>query len=204
MMKRIVLFCLFLTGAVYSLFSAEYDIATVNSLYFDENEGIFVASQFKIIYNDKENSFFFHTEDPLSEGWVELTTDDLAKMRKALQKFFDWEKTALDNKVILDERSIPDSEIESKVIWRFGDVWFSGDGLKTNFSFFSQTEKRHQLVISSNQIMSPPPLVSDFRLKTFYLDSMDAKALYDGISEDRIQEAVAKHETKKKIETLFN
>ena len=70
-----------------------------NSVWKNLNE-----KDYAIKYDDKDNVFYFRTADWINNAWIYLTWEDVAKLRKNLEKYFEWEKIAIENKVTIEKK----------------------------------------------------------------------------------------------------
>ncbi len=200
-MKKLPVIMLFLAliGSTYSdellLFTA--DAYTYNDVFKNLSE-----AQFAFKYDDKDNVFYLVTADFLSTGWIVLTKDNLEMLRKTLAKYADWERTAVENKVQI-EKEIPDSTIRTKVVWKYGDDWYSANNLLITFVFLSQTDTRHQLVINTNKVKSRSNEFIDYKLDTLYFEKDNVLELIKRISIEEIDRAIQQYSKKKEAENLF-
>ena len=157
---------------------------------------------YQIRYDDEEEVFYFVSSDWISTSWIYLTRNNLAKLRTIFEKYFEWETTAVQNKVKL-EKEIPDSKITQRVTWKWGDDWYSATGLVISFTFFSQNETRHQLVLSTNKVSSSNMFI-DFNIEGFYFEKDQVRAFYNAISESNITKELETIKKDKATESLFN
>ncbi len=202
-MKNNKFIILFLFLFSFTLFSDEYAIFISNGYVYNDVWKNLTETQFAIKYNDKEKIFYFYVQDYLTKGWINYSSEDINTLRNALNKYIEWEKTAVENKVKI-EKILPISVLKSSVSWKYGDDWYYGSGLSTNFTFFSQTIEWHQLVISSNKIESNSNEYIDFKIDPIYLDKSHVVSLLEGISEESIKKVIDENEKNKKNEDLFN
>jgi hypothetical protein len=187
------------------LFCAVYVFAGEHTIFRGKCSEYSDSENYQIRYDDKEDIFYFFFSSSSdwsnSINWIHLNRNDLAKLRNIISKYFEWEETAVKNKVMI-EKEIPDSRMEQNITWKAGDEWYFANGLTLTFTFSSQTETRHRLVLSSNKVQSTN-LLGLFRIKGCYFGKDEAKALYDGISENNITKELdaVKEKVKKKEET---
>ncbi|HOF02173.1 MAG TPA: hypothetical protein PLG34_00560 [Spirochaetota bacterium] len=186
----------------FTIFSDEYAIYISDGYVYNDVWGSLTKTQFAIKYDDEEEIFYLYSQDYLTKGWIHYSLDDIQTFRNALNKYIEWEKTAIDNKVTI-EKNLPISILNSSVSWNYGDEWYFGSGLSTYFSFFSQSEERHQLVIFSNKIESDSNEYIDFKIDPIYLDKNHVISLLEGISEKSMKKVINEHEKNKKNEDLF-
>lgn len=174
-------------GGRFNQFSQDFDPAAILIKYDMENE-----------------VFYFMTTGLNSIGWIFLLPDQLDGMRETLVKYCEWEATAVRNGVET-QKEIPNSRIDTGVVWKWGDDFYSGKGLVVSFTFFSQTPERHQLVIETNKVPSLKNQFIDYKLDTLYLEKNQVLALIKGITGDAILAALLEHQEEKKKEAeLFN
>jgi hypothetical protein len=157
---------------------------------------------YQIRYDDEEDVFYFVSSDWISTSWIYLNRTDIAKIRIIFEKYFEWEITAVQNKVKL-QREIPDSKIIQRVTWKWGDDWYSANDLILNFTFFSQSETRHQLILATNKVKSSNMFIN-FSIEGFYFDKEQVRSFYNAISDANITKALDDIKKNKAAESLFN
>ena len=101
-----------------------------------------IDAQFAIKYDTEKNIYYFFSSGVFNKGWVKLTESQLQSFKNTLNKYLDWEKTAVEKGVEI-KKEFPESELSTKVTWTFGDDWYASS-LNMNFKFFSQSKTRHQ------------------------------------------------------------
>jgi hypothetical protein len=200
-MKRLLLLLVFFSVGCLS-FSDEYVIFAGDCSVYNDLLKTFTDSSYAIKFDDEQKLFYLFTADFLTKGWVILSSDDLATLRNCLDKFLEWEKTAVEKNVEI-EKEIPNSMISTKVGWKYGDDWYQAGDLDVHFTFFSQSGSRHQLVIESNKVVSSQNQFVSFKLGQLYLEKDQVIALSRGILEQSLNKAIAEHEKKKATEEMF-
>jgi hypothetical protein len=201
-MKRIYFFAIFMMVMCRVVFPDEHTIFTGKCREYIDALEMFNDKDYRIRYDDEDDVFYFVSSDWISSSWIDLSRNDLAKLRRTFEKYFEWEAIAVENKVEL-EKEIPDSEITQRVVWKWGDDWYSSNGLILNFTFFSQSESRHQLILSTNKVGSSNMFI-DFSIDGFYFEKEQVRAFYNAILEENITKALEDIEKNKAAESLFN
>jgi hypothetical protein len=102
-------------------------------------------------YNNDE--YYFYTKNFGKDCWIRLDLDAINILRNVFVKYMEWEEKASTEKVKI-QKEIPGSTIISHIAWipLLGEDLCLGEGLVITCIFFSQTETRHQLVITTNEI----------------------------------------------------
>jgi len=136
-------------------------------------------------------------------SFVYISESDIVSLRKTIDKYLEWEALAVEKQVTL-EKAIPDSTISGPVVFRFGDDWYSASALELYFSFLSQNENRHQLVINSNKVESRTNSFIDYKIETLYLDKEQVLLFKDGISEEAFTKKLDDFEDQKDVDSMFN
>ena len=201
-MRKFILFLLLILFII-NLKADEYMIFIGNAYTYNDLFQEMSESQFGIKYDDEKQIFYFYTQDYINKGWIIISEENLIILRNVLNKYLEWEKKAIENKITI-EKELPDSNITTKVIWEFGDEWYSSNNLKIKFTFFSQTENIHQLVISSNKTTSSSNEFINFKIDTLYLNKDQIIEFLNGITDEEIKKRIDEIEQKKKIENLFD
>lgn len=72
-------------------------------------------SQFAIKYDTEEKIYYFFSSDIMKKGWVKLTETQLVEFRGTLNKYLQWEKTAIEKQVEID-KEFPESALSCDVV----------------------------------------------------------------------------------------
>jgi len=132
-----------------------------------------------------------------------MSESDIVSLRKTIDKYLEWEALAVEKQVTLD-KAIPDSTISGPVVFRFGDDWYSANGLEPYFLFVSMNENSHELVIGSNKVESRTSSFIDYKIETLYLDKDQVLPFKDGISEEAFTKKLDDFEDQKDADSMFN
>jgi len=143
------------------------------------------------------------TSDYLNKCWINISSEQLDSIKKTIEKYISWVSIATENKVEIN-KSIPDSEIDTSIAWKYGDNWYENSYFRLYFEALSQTIERHQLVISSNKVRTDENQFITIKLDPLYLDYDQAQSLLNGINQETINQIVKEHEKQKKNQELFN
>ncbi len=200
-MKKLVL-ALFLSCAACLLYANEHVIFNGKGFAYNELMKGLIDTDYAIKYDDQKQVFYLFKANLLTASWIEFSNENLATLRANLQKYQEWEKAASAKGVEL-EKALPDSEIATKVVWKLGEDWHHADDLTVGFLFFSQSTKRHQLVIQTNNVSSSDNEFVSFSLDPIYLDKKQTSALLDAISEKSLKKALDKLKKQKADEAAF-
>jgi hypothetical protein len=154
------------------------------------------------MYDDEEYAFSFVTQSFMSNGLMFLNSNDMSKLRDNLNKYLEWEELAITKSVKI-EKSLPNSTIKNKVGWSFGDDTYVAMNFELKFTFFSQSESRHQLVISSNNVEALSNKFIDYKIEPIYLDHIHVTSFLNGVSEANINQLIEERSKNKEVEELF-
>lgn len=199
--KRIAMF--FLLGAltISAAVADEYLLFTESCGTFNEYTSRLNEAELKIKYAPSQNIYI------LEFGGMDffLSGENLADLRSACEKYFEWEELARTKGVEL-EKQLP---IKTTVL--AGWLNYSGDVLggagELRFVFISQSPTNHQFVIYSTKvkdIISSAYSTASRELEPLYFDKEDVQQLYNDISEESLKAAVEKVKDQQEIENMFN
>ena len=159
----------------------------------------FSDKSFAVKYNPKESKYYIKVDDWMNKAWIHFSPKEIESMRSVLNKFKEWNEIAISNSTKI-EKEIPGGRYQCNVSWNAADNWyFSSSYMDVRFKIFSQSTKRHQLIIYSSKISSTENEYIDFKMPTLYLDLSDVLEFESVISEKNIQsklEVFNKHKSK--------
>lgn len=205
--KRIAMF--FLLGAltISTAVADEYLLFTESCGTFNEYTSGLNEAELKIKYDTSlENIYILqYGKLPLERMDFILSGENLADLRSACEKYFEWEELARTKGVEL-KKQLP---IKTTVL--AGWLNYSGDTLggagELCFGFISQSPTNHQFVIYSTKvkdIISSAYSTASRELEPLYFDKEDVQQLYNDISEESLKAAVEKVKDQQEIENMFN
>jgi hypothetical protein len=199
-MKKQLCFIAMFISCVF-LFSEEHIVFRGNCFIYNDIYKRLQNQEYQIKYDDSKNVFYFYSSFFGIKTWIYLNRNNFTKMRTIFEKYFEWEDTAIKNKVTVN-RDIPDSRINQSVSWTSGTYWYSSNRLSFAFKLFSQTETRHQLIMSFSQVTSD---YLDYQIDSLYFDKSQVRTLYNAISDTNItKELDAIKKKKESVDSLFN
>jgi glucan-binding YG repeat protein len=199
-MKRI-LSTLILFFCMHSISAEEIVIYQGKASHFNEFLEGMTDAKFAIKYDTEEKIYYFFSSGIMNKGWVKLTETQLVVFRSTLNKYLQWEKTAIEQQVEI-KKEFPESALSCDVLWKFGEDWYYSN-LTMSFKFFSQSKTRHQFILYSNNVSSSSNEFVDYKIEPFYLDNKHVSDLIDGISEEAIKNIIAEAAKKQEVEDLF-
>ena len=201
-MKRIVIVLVYFIIIIIQVSSDEYQICLIEAeQYVNEYLGSY-DSGFMIKYDDIDDLYFFVAIGYYGNGWVELQDSDIEKLRNICEKYFEWNKLAIEKQATI-EKDIPDSLICSPVTFEFGPNWYYATDFELHFVFSSVTSDKHILKISSNNVKSDENRMISFGFSEYSLNYDSVVSFIEGISEDSIQKVKNDYEKQKAVENLF-
>ena len=126
---RKILSIIILTFCFHTSKAEEIIIYLGEAYHYNEFLGGMSDAQFAIKYDTENKIYYFYSSDIFNKGWVKMTESQLGDFRSTLEKYLQWEKTAIEKKVKIN-KEFPDSELNCNVSWKFGDDWFSSSYFK--------------------------------------------------------------------------
>ena len=198
---KTVLSTLILFFCMHSISAEEIVIYQGKASHFNEFLSGMTDAQFAIKYDTEEKIYYFFSSDIMKKGWVKLTETQLVEFRGTLNKYLQWEKTAIEKQVEID-KEFPESALSCDVVWKFGEDWYYSN-LTMSFKFFSQSKTRHQFILFSNNVSSKSNEFVDYKIEPFYFDKKHVSNLIDGISEEAIKNIISEAAKKQEIEDSF-
>lgn len=198
-LKLIVFLLLF---NIHFLLGEEINIFVGDAYNYNEFISSLIETKFEIRLDTETQKYYLFKNEIMSSAWIHLKKIDLEKLRKTLEKYNEWEKTAIENQVKI-KKEIPNSKLRCKIIWQFGDEWYSGTAIDLYFTFFSQSITHHQLVISSSKIESTSNEYIEYKLDPLYLNKNHIEIFLNNISEKALNEATEKAKKQKEVSDLF-
>lgn len=203
-MKRItIIFFVILLLCAYNVFADEHLLYSGKCYKFNDVLKTSDDADYAIKYDDEDDVFFLRIDDWINKAWIHLTRNDIAKLRKNIEKYFEWEKLAVEKAVKL-EKDLPDSTINTEVTWKFGDDWQSAMGLNVYFVFFSQNTTRHQLVLYSSKATSYKNQFITYKMDDLYFDKNQVQQLYNAIKEETLSKQLEEIKKNNEIKNIFN
>jgi len=130
---------------------------------------------------------------------IELTKSEIIKFADMIDKYFEWNKIAIDNNVT-NNKSIGDLSI--RLSMDLGDKWEDWD-TSMNVYFFSQNNKRHQLLLRFQTLEYADGWVK-YKHNTNYFDLEDVTLLKKLLQPDYAHKVVEESiEKEKATDDLF-
>ena len=158
---------------------------------------------FLVKYNPKKSKYYFKVDDWMNKAWIHFSQKEVESMRGVIDKYQEWSDIASENNTKI-EKDIPNGLYRCNVSWNAGDNWYFSSGyMNVNFKIFSQSTKRHQLIISSSKVSSTENEYIDFKMPTLYLDLAHAEELKQIISQENIEAKLGAYNKEKANEDLF-
>jgi len=184
-------------------YSEEYVLFGGEAYNFNEYIESMSRVNYHMKYDDEYKVYYLFLSDYSNSVWIELHDKEMNLLRNNINKYYEWEKLAVEKQVKL-EKELPNSSFITNVTWETLDKWYSSNFLNLNFIFFSQNINRHQLVIYTNKVESTENEYIDWKMEDLYFDKNDVDYLYENIKVESINNFIKKHEEQKNTESLFN
>jgi hypothetical protein len=180
--------------------------------YYNHRASKIFEQQYEIrSYNDDDEYYLFtkyYTED----SWIRFDIYAIELLRNAISKYIEWEKKATDESVKI-HKELPNALFITDVAWCSGDRQSLGNDLVVKFNFLSQSEKRHQMVLTTNKVNATTSSGSGFESfnMDLYFDKEQVIELQNAVSDEylssekpKLQEDMAKLEKSKNAIDTFN
>jgi len=170
-----------------------------NGQGLDDNKALISFMHTEGEKNTKLFSFFSFTK-----AMYEFAPEERLKLKKAIDKYFEWEKKAKSKGVELKKNI---TNLTAKGAWSFGDEWsfsdFAKDAISVGFS--SKSKKRHQLTLSFGKLVSRDNKYNTLRPDTLYIDYAEVKDLRHALTDKALKAAMALAKKEKEaIDADFN
>ena len=151
------------------------------------------------INNNRVDLYF---SDGFTTVALELTEEDRQNLQMMIDKYFKWRAKALEMEVEL-HKEIATSKI--KAWFKFGDDWYRscGKNVRLLSTFFSQSIKRHQLILSFGKIYDCDNEYIHHRPDKLYFDYEDVLALQKGLDEKTLTDFKQVLREKEEIDKQF-
>ena len=204
-MKHLFLITSFWIAIIVSASAASHTLY-VGSCYEYTSIFGYMPHTFSLVYNDKTKFIELQTSGNIKTTYVDLQWYDIKQINKILEKYFEWEKLALEKEVELD-KELPGSPIKTKVKWEELDSYYSSSNFIIHFSFFSLDKENHCFAVGTEKVSGP------YNVSTcsfyFLFGKNQAEDFYSGINEENLRKQVLEiektNERNKEIEdSLFN
>ena len=181
----------------------ELALGQVTALEWNEVFNQLTDKSFLVKYNPKESEYYIKVDDWMNKAWIHFSQKEVESMRGVIDKYQEWSDIASENNTKI-EKDIPNGLYRCNVSWNAGDNWYFSSGyMNVNFKIFSQSTKRHQMIMSSSKVSSTENEYIDFKMPTLYLDLVHAEELKQIISQENIEAKLGAYNKEKANEDLF-
>lgn len=200
-MKKAIM-SIFLFFIFLNLFGTEYKFAEIKCWKYNKYIETFEPTTIEILYEtDIPKGILLKYE----LTYYLLPMEFIKDFRFICEKFYDWEKIAIDNKAEIT-KDIPIT-IKTMAMWTHSydeDRLGMGYG-NFKFTFFSPSSTHHQLVITTSEIKDELSYnIYPHTLENLYFNKTDVDILYKEISEENIKKQLEIVKQKQDVEKLFN
>ncbi len=201
-MKKIVLliFTVVLTFALFPFFAEEYTIGSITALSSNGR----TEKKVNFRYNDDEDTYFLQVPNLFGVGWIFLSEQQLEILRGIISKSIEWGKIVEENKVAVN-KSIPDSEITSKVTWLFGNSWHSANRITLKWAFHGLEKGAWFITFDSTEATSNQNQFVTYSTEITVITQDEVVNFGRIIAKENIENAKSDYAKKKKnIDLLFS
>lgn len=144
---------------------------------------------------------FIVVETTMGNCYIPLIDSALDDFRSAIDKYFEWEKIAMQNNVTTNKDI---SEINIPVVmFYFGNEAHIAKNLNLTVNMRSVSEKEHYMTIITNSPTSTSNQFITFNLDRLFFSKSEAGHLRDSISTDSVNNAKEKLRKKRETDSLF-
>ena len=151
--------------------------------------------EYELRYDDTNDDIWFVRNVGNSISAFLITKKNMANVRNAVDKYFEWEKIAVENQKTI-QKDIPDTNFDSQEILSAYGQNFNSE-VNIYFTFFSQNAKLHQFVIRGKKLTGD--------MEDYYFSKSQVEEFSKLISEEKITEFKNKIAAQKQKENdLFN
>lgn len=211
-MKRKIVFVFFIS-VLFSMYAVGSDYFTI----YEGNCGVYnsilnnlVDTGYVTQYHENQGMknilgssevLFIAVETPMGNCYIPLIESALDEFMAAVDKYFEWEKIAVQNKVTTNKDiaviNIP------VFMFEFGNDTHFARNLKMTLNMRSVSEKEHYMTISTNSPSSTSNQFITFNMDRLFFSKSEAGHLRDSISTDSVNNAKEKLRKKRKTDSLF-
>ena len=201
-MKRSVILIIFGLLFLSTVMSYENNIIEFKGIRiltrsFGINNNNYFEEDLKLIFDDFEGVFLLGKKD----DYISLTKEDIKMLKSVIEKYYEWEKIAILNKVKI-QKDIPGSNIKTV---EFQNKTSRGEYSKKPISikiiFFSQNELEHQLVIDLAE--NEKYYIGLFN-SPLYINKGEVDKLYTSIADEKIEKIYSDYKNSLEKLKLFN
>lgn len=197
-MKKIITILLF-SIILSPIFSRDFHLYQEECFTENSYNDKLSYDTFDISYSPDFNAFYISRND----GFILLSDEAIDSIRSAIEKYFEWEEIAINNKSTI-EKALPIKTFVG-VIWTdYSDEACMG-GENLEYIFFSQNLENHQLVLRLPKVT---PLLgndySSFKMDKIYLSKKMVQNLYTDLSKESLNKKLEEVKKQEDIESLFN
>ena len=128
--------------------------------------------------------------------------NEITNATATLNKYLVWNARAIKKQVTLDKLIAAPKILFSWTSAR-KVIYPSPNPVETKFHFFSQNERRHQLVLSFPRMVNQENVFDVKKPDTLYLDKDQVELFISYLSEKHVKKVISEWEKQKKIEEDF-
>lgn len=144
---------------------------------------------------------FFAVSTPMGKCYIPLIGSVLDEFRASVDKYFEWEKIAVQNKVTTNKDIV---EINIPVVlFNFGNETHVAKNLNLTVNMRSISEKEHYMTIATNSPSSTSNQFITFNLDRLFFSKSEAERLRNSISIKSVENAKEKLRKKRETDELF-
>lgn len=192
-MKKLISMLILALVVGSGLFASQY-------VYYEGTCGQVISGKqsnvkYQLRYDDETEDLIFVREVGKSLTTFFITKANIDNLRKAIEKYNEWESIAIQNEKTL-QKDIPDVGFTTSELLSVYGV-NRQHSVDIYFTFFSQNVENHQIVIRGNK--------KSGAMEDYYFSKGQANKLFEAISEAKLQEFKEALKAQKENEdSMFN
>lgn len=192
-MKKLISMLILALVVGSGLFASQY-------VYYEGTCGQVISGKqsnvkYQLRYDDETEDLIFVREVGKSLTTFFITKANIDNLRKAIEKYNEWESIAIQNEKTL-QKDIPDVGFTTSELLSVYGV-NRQHSVDIYFTFFSQNVENHQIVIRGNK--------KSGAMEDYYFSKGQANKLFETISEAKLQEFKEALKAQKENEdSMFN
>lgn len=201
--RRMLFIVLINVVFVASVIGRPFKYFEINAYHWNSVFERFNEFQINFQYDEESDKVYIFIPEFIALVSYELDSIDRKAILETIDKYIEWEKKAIEMEVEIEKRI---DSIYFKGWFRIGDNWEYSyrKSCGIEFSFFSQSLSRHQLVLSFESIVSSKNRYITHKPEQVYLEFNNVIGLRNALSKKIIKEAIKEEIKQKKIEDAFN
>lgn len=152
-------------------------------------------------YDDTNKTYYLQIETPLYLSWSYISDKQLQSLQKTIDKAVEW-GNIVETKKVAVTKSLPDSQIDTKVSWRFindANNFYSSNSFTLFWDFIGAEDGDWVLLFYSSEAKSRQNQFMTYSTDFIYFTKDSVLELQKIISDENIQKEKAKNAMKQSL-----